>query len=266
MDRSTEGAGPSEVSPFSDVGVYPAANFRSHLTEEKIEEFHSKYQVERKVWYFFTPRKRDRIWHNPEVPPLFGGSVATGISEMAFKCGFRLPMLPILKKLLRQVGIAIGQLDPNSFFHINAFQARCLAKRMTPRTTLFWHHYELRRNSKSNGFYTIARRTGRADWAQTNSNNRGAHEKWVFISGPKMEKYGRWQDLDPSRLQYPEMLEADKHDYRLLCELDMSRVPLSDSRDNNWLVALWGSGNIYPYFFPIRMLLLLYFLFQFPMF
>lgn len=244
MDRSNEGTDPSVSSPFSDAIEYPAANRPSQLSEDDIEHFCSTYCVLKYVWYFFAPRKNDKIWQNPQVAAICGGGFATGISEAAFKCGFRLPILRILKSVLKQSGIAIGQLDPNSFIHVNTFQARCMASKVIPRTSLFWHHYELRRNPKSKGFYTIARRVGRPDWSFTNSNNKETHIKWVYVSGPKLEKFGVWKIVDPTRYVYPELTEADKHDYRLLCNLNMDKVPLSDSRDPDWLVGLWGNGNV----------------------
>lgn len=243
MERSTEGAGPSGVSIFSNAELYPAANLRSKLTEDNLEGMHDKYGIVKNLWHVFAPRKRDRLYHNPSVPSSCG-TVATGISEAAFKCGFRLPMLPLLKRLLKDMGIVIGQLDPNSFIHINVFQARCLELKMHPRTFLFWVHYDFRRNSKSHGFYTIARRSNRADWAQTNSNNKGSHEEWFFLSGPKIERFSTWRDVDPTKVVMPSFEGADKQDYKLLCGLDMGKVLLADSRNNDWLFALWGSGNI----------------------
>lgn len=60
----------------------------------------------------------------------------------------------------------------------------------------------------------------------------------MYVSGPRMEQFGTWKEVEPSRFVYPKLLEADKHDYRLLSELKMDRVPLTDSRDGDWLLGL----------------------------
>lgn len=57
--------------------------------------------------------------------PEYKASIAVGIDETSFKCGFMVPILPILKKLFKEMGIALGQMDPNGFIHINCYQARC---------------------------------------------------------------------------------------------------------------------------------------------
>lgn len=171
--------------------------------------------------------------------------VAVGISEAAFKCGLRLPLLPILKKLFREMGIALGQMDPNGFTHINGFQCRCLASRVTATTRLFWHHYDFRRNPKSRGFYTIARRPGRADWIQTNSNNKGSHNKWFQISGPKVGEFSVWREVDVSRVVMLKLTEIEEHDYQTLCLTPTERITLQTSRDPDWLLGLWGTGTFF---------------------
>lgn len=243
MDRSTGGAGPSAPSPFRDAVKYPAANHRSTLGEDKLRIFYDEYDIPRTLWYIYPAAKKDRIWNNPPVLEMHG-KIATGLSEAALKCGFRVPTLPLLKHLFEEMGIALGQLDPNSFIHINVFQARCTAANVDPRrTSLFWNHYEFRRNSKSKGYYTIARKTNRADWAQTNSNNKESHLKWFFFSGPKIAKYSVWKDVEPKDIVMPSLLGADAENYRKLCMLDMDKIPLSLSRDHDWLLALWGNGG-----------------------
>lgn len=244
MDRSTGEPGPSRVrSIFSDASVYPTANLRSQWTEEEISHFADKYDIPYGAWHVYGPTKRDRIYNTPPVPEGFGG-VAAGISEATLKCVFRVPMLPLLKKLFEDMGIALGQMDPNGFLHINAFQHRCLAARVEPQSSLFRYQYDFRQNPKGNRFYTIARRSGRPDWVQTNSNNKGSHDWWFFISGPKIAKLSEWRVVDPTKVVMPSILSADSADHRLLCEAEVDRIPLTTSRDNVWIRALWGNGNI----------------------
>ena len=235
MDRSAP-------SPFSDAALYPAANHRSTLTEEMVVGFYEEYHIPRTLWFIHLATRKDRIWHNPKVLEMHG-KTATGLSEAALKCGFRVPTLQLLKHLFKDMGIALGQLDPNSFIHINVFQARCMAANVDPRTSLFWHHYDFRRNGKSKGFYTIARKTNRVAWASTNSNNKESHTRWFFFSGPKIAQFAVWKDVEPKDIVMPSFPGADAEDYRKLCELDMGKVPLSLSRDKDWLFALWGNGG-----------------------
>lgn len=99
MDRSVEESSSSysATKVFSDSALYSAANLRSRLTEEKIEEFpiNIRYRLVLVVYLLFCALIGSIILS--EVAESLGG-IATGIFESAFKCGFRVPMLPILKK------------------------------------------------------------------------------------------------------------------------------------------------------------------------
>lgn len=210
MDRSDDEVGPSnELIPYGlmhyrDVALYPAANNPTHLKKKDIEGFHSEYHIPRGVYRLYMPEPTDRIYHTPPVPASHG-DIAIGISESAFKCGFRVPLLRLYKKIFHQMKIAFGQMDPNGLIHINCFQYQCLAEGIHPLSRLFLFHYNFRRNAKSHGFYTIARRSGRSDWAATNSSNKKTHTHWCFISGPKLTEFGVWHVVDPHKLLMHEL-------------------------------------------------------------
>lgn len=108
-------------------------------------------------------------------------------------------------------GTTHGQLDPNIFLHVNVFQAHCLAVKVRPRPSLFWYHYDFHRNPKIRGFYTIARRNNIANWAQTNSNNKGSHDEWFFFSGPNVAKFSTWRDVDPTKIVMRSFGGADEN-------------------------------------------------------
>ncbi|KAK1388193.1 hypothetical protein POM88_016371 [Heracleum sosnowskyi] len=114
MDRSPPdtaqslGSVPPERSPFHIISNYPAANFRSQLVEDIVSKFTKDYDIPTRAWHIYMARKNDRIWHNPPAPEGYG-QVATSVSEAAFKCGFRVPVLPLIKKLFAEMGIALGQ-------------------------------------------------------------------------------------------------------------------------------------------------------------
>lgn len=169
--------------------------------------------------------------------------MGTSISEAAFKCGFRVPFLPILKKLFDNMGIVLGKMDSNGFIHKNCFQARCLAANVQLKTSLFWYHIDFKRNSKNNSYYNISRRVGRADWDATNSNNRGSHEEWFYISGSKIVGYSTWRLVKPTKLIMPDLTSEEDNDYIALNGLEMGKIPRSDNRRNDWIFILWGSGN-----------------------
>lgn len=248
MDRSNDEPGPSRESVFSEEFAYPAANVSSRLTKVAISRIVDKYAIPTGAWFAYWADEHDRVYHRLRVPAGHG-SCCTGISEAAFKCGLRLPLLPILKRLFEEMGIALGQMDPNGFTHINAFQHRCLVARVEARTSLFWHQYDFRRNPKSNGFYTIVRRNGRPDWVQTNSNNKGTHDKWFYISGPRVARFSVWRVVDPKEAPLTAPAEGDVLDHRLLCEAIPGQLSLASSRDSDWPFALWGNGNISAYIF-----------------
>lgn len=119
--------------------------------------------------------EKDLIYHTPAVDWPYG-TFGVGISERALCCGLRFHLLPIIRPFFSCTRIDLGQLYPNRFIHFNAFQARCVKVEVEPRLSLFFHHFDFKENDKYAGFYTVARRSGKAEWAATNSNNRGTHD------------------------------------------------------------------------------------------
>lgn len=109
----------SASAVFKNSILYPTTNLRFKLIEEKVEDLPTKYKIPTSTWGVYVATRIDRIYDNPEVSESLGG-IAMGISEAAFKCGFRVPILPILKKLFRKMGISLGQMDLNGFIHTTA--------------------------------------------------------------------------------------------------------------------------------------------------
>lgn len=91
---------------------------------------------------------------------------------------------------------------------------------------------------KATGFYIIARRSGRSDWAATNSSNKKTHTHWCYISGLKLAEFVVWRAVDPNKLLMPELSIEEVQAYDKLVRSDVPKVPLSDSRDMDWLSAL----------------------------
>ncbi|KAK1360682.1 hypothetical protein POM88_045156 [Heracleum sosnowskyi] len=241
MDQPVE-YGPfySAMAHFS-ASRFPSANLNSVMTEAEVRSMPEKYDIGSSLFRTWAADETDLIYHTPTVAEEFG-SVALGVSERAFFCGLRLPLLPVLKKLLRYTSVALGQLDPNTFIHINTFQNRCLKAGVRPRLSLLLHHFDFRKNGKSVGFYQLSRRTGRPDWGTTNSSNRGTHDHWFYISGHKLVKYSVWREVDPALVTAPELSNEDRADYsRLYRPQEPNRIPLAVSRDKTWLRALWGT-------------------------
>lgn len=126
MDWSDQEVDPSEpLSPnhFRNISSFLAANNPTQLTKKLIKEFYSEYHIPKRVYHLYQPRENDRIYHTPTILSSFGGC-AIGISEAAFICRFRVPLLQLLKNLFRQMNIAFSQMDPNRFIHINTFKNR----------------------------------------------------------------------------------------------------------------------------------------------
>lgn len=155
-------------------------------------------------------------------------------------------------------------MDPNGFIHINCFQNRCLQAKVHPSTRLFWFHYDFWKNAKSPGFYTIAHRAGRADWAYTNSGNKKMHTHSYFISGLKLAEFVLWRELDTSKVQMPELTAAEQN-YAALVDLDVPQLSLSDARNKDWHFALWvavTAAQVLFFFFCFHFA----FVFQIPIF
>lgn len=103
MDRSVAETSSSSAvaNSFDNSILYPNANLKSKLAENNIEKFPTKYKTPTSSWGVYAASRTYRIYDNPEVPESLGG-IATGIFEAAFKYSFRIPMLPVLKKLLKR--------------------------------------------------------------------------------------------------------------------------------------------------------------------
>lgn len=173
---------------------------------------------------------------------------AVGISEIAFYCGLRFPLLPLVKVLLRDMGIAIGQLDLNGFIHMNTFQYRCLQHEVPSLSVLFWHHYDFRKNAKSPGFYNITPRTGRSEWAATNSSNKKTHSHWCYVVGPTLTRFSEWREVDPSeRVRLKALSDDEKLLYRKLNTplVPENKLPLATTRDGTWLKNMMGTSNVF---------------------
>ncbi|KAK1404279.1 hypothetical protein POM88_003884 [Heracleum sosnowskyi] len=197
---------------------FASANLNSVMTAAEVRNMAQKYDIPSSIFRTYEVDETDLIYHTPKVDEEFG-SVAFGVSERAFFCRLRLPLLPVLKKLLRYTSVALGQLDPNTFIHINTFQNRCLKAGVRPRLSLLLHHFDFRKNGKSVGFYQLSRRTGRPEWG-----------------------YSVWREVDPALVTAPELSNEDRADYALLHHpQEPNRIPLAVSRDKTWLRALWGT-------------------------
>ncbi|XP_074352149.1 uncharacterized protein LOC141691316 [Apium graveolens] len=221
---------------------YPVANNRSEMSKGRVVQMYDDYSVPRGFCWLYAPREDERIYDTPGVPEGYGGC-AVGVSEAAFKCGLRVPPLKLIKHLFFQIGIALGQMDPNGFIHINCFQNRCLHARIAPNTRLFWYHYDFRKNPKSPSFYTIARRAGRPDWMETNSNNNATHTHWCYVSGPRLAAMSIWCDVNPSLLLMPSLTLEEKENYTALVDVSVKKLGPGEFREKDWLFSLWVSSR-----------------------
>ncbi|XP_074376603.1 uncharacterized protein LOC141718130 [Apium graveolens] len=239
-------AGTSSIRPertgralFGSAADYPATNNRSVLSKGRVVQMYDDYSVPRGFCWLYAPREGERIYDTPGVAEGYGGC-AVGVSEAAFKCGLRVPPLKLIKHLFFQMGIALRQMDPNGFIHINCFQNRCLHAGIAPNTRLFRYHYDFRKNPKSPDFYTIARRAGRPDWTATNSNNKSTHTHWCYVSGPRLASMSVWRDVNPSLLLMPSLTLEEKENYTALVDVSVKKLGPVEFRDKDWLFSLWG--------------------------
>lgn len=127
MDQSNAEAGPSmhpeeNFGPahFHDIAAYPAANNPTQLTKDQIKDLYSEYHIHRGLYHLYKPEASDCIYHIPPEPEACGDG-AIGISEAAFKCRFRVPLLKLVRRFFVQMNIAFSQMDSNGFIHINTF-------------------------------------------------------------------------------------------------------------------------------------------------
>ncbi|XP_074352390.1 uncharacterized protein LOC141691559 [Apium graveolens] len=97
---------------YGSAADYPATNNRSELTKGRVVQMYDDYSIPRGLCWLYAPREGERIYDTPGVPDGYEGC-AVGISKAAFKCGLRVPPSKLIKHLFFQMGIAIGQMDPN---------------------------------------------------------------------------------------------------------------------------------------------------------
>lgn len=108
------------------------------------------------------------------------------IYTAVFKCIFRVPIHPFLKKFLDTCDVG-RELTPNSFFNINTFIACFFSRKIEPNIDIFWCHYKLTSTSKCAGFYSIGRKNTSQKWSKTHTKNKGFYENWFFF--PPWPKY-----------------------------------------------------------------------------
>ena len=73
----------------------------------------------------------------------------------------------------------------------------------------------------------------------------------------KLAEYGVWRAVDPSKLLMPTLEPEETKAYTKLVDSGIPKVPLSSSRDVDWLFALWGNGNLLSHAYPFAFSFLL---------
>lgn len=139
MDHSNAEAGLS-VRPdegfrpayYRNISSYPAANNPKQLSEKCLYKFHSEYHIPRGVYYLYMPKPTDRVYHIPVVPNGFDRG-AIGISKCAFKCGFRVPLLKLVRRLFIQFEDRLRSDGPERLYSYKHFSAQVSSGRRLPR-------------------------------------------------------------------------------------------------------------------------------------
>ncbi|KAL8126627.1 hypothetical protein AgCh_013758 [Apium graveolens] len=93
---------------FGSVASYPAANNQSELSKDRLGQMYFDYSIPRGYFWMYAFKDDERIYDTPGVPKGYG-DCNVGISEATFKCGFRVPLLKILRRLLARWELILGR-------------------------------------------------------------------------------------------------------------------------------------------------------------
>ena len=149
------------------------------LDEETVSRFKDRFQFPDRV-RVRQPTNEDRACH------FFPGEVC--FYEVAFTCGLRLPVHPFIMELLGFLGIAPGQLMPNSWrIMVNCMEIWLAANEDMIKVSELVHLYRLK-ESKEYGYYELVPWARRARIVRgLPSSFRYWKSRFVFVSGDDFE-------------------------------------------------------------------------------
>lgn len=139
-----------------NVARFPSYNRRSKIKKEKFNSMADDFNFA-DDYFVIMPDDDDRVY--TEVR--YHNTVGLGVSYLSFSCGLRVPIHSFIRKVILDTGLALGQVAPNSFYHINAFIHRCKLKGIGLSVHLFWHHFNITGSKKCSRFYAIGLRPKR---------------------------------------------------------------------------------------------------------
>ena len=171
--------GDTAVSAPQVVRAFHALEKVCGLDEETVSRFKDRFQFPECV-RVHRPTNEDRACH------FFPGEVC--FYKAAFTCGLRLLVHPFIMELLGFLGIAPGQLMPNSWrIVVNCMELWLAANEDMIRVSELVHLYRLK-ESKEYGYYELV------PWARRARITRGLPSsfrywkcRFVFVSGDDFE-------------------------------------------------------------------------------
>ena len=171
--------GDTAVSVPRVVRAFHALEEVCGLDEETVSRFKDRFQFPDRV-RVCRPTSEDRACH------FFHGEVC--FYEAAFTCRLRLPVHPFIMELLGFLGIALGQLMPNSWrIVVNCMEIWLATNEDMIKVSELVHLYRLK-ESKEYGYYELVPWARRARIVRgLPSSFRYWKSRFVFVSGDDFE-------------------------------------------------------------------------------
>ncbi|KAL2475081.1 Uncharacterized protein Adt_35817 [Abeliophyllum distichum] len=158
--------------------VWKCSFFPSEVNEKQLSDWHRTYSIPDEI-EFFVPGPNDRA----DDPPL--GCVA--LNQAVLAAGLRLPFPRIVRKFLREWGIAPTQLCPNGWRILLGFLI--LWNQLgfpRPSAREFNSLYSFKSDGKRSGWWyaSVKAKTGGSVVTQTPDSIKNWKKFWFFVRGP----------------------------------------------------------------------------------
>ncbi|KAL2526420.1 Uncharacterized protein Adt_11474 [Abeliophyllum distichum] len=158
--------------------VWKCSFFPSEVNEKQLSDWHRTYSIPDEI-EFFVPGPNDRA----DDPPL--GCVA--LNQAVLATGLRLPFPRIVRKFLREWGIAPTQLCPNGWRILLGFLI--LWNQLgfpRPSAREFNSLYSFKSDGKRSGWWyaSVKAKTGGSVVTQTPDSIKNWKKFWFFVRGP----------------------------------------------------------------------------------
>ncbi|XVF54423.1 hypothetical protein PTKIN_Ptkin05aG0179100 [Pterospermum kingtungense] len=164
----------------------PVDTIASTLTESDLEKIALEYHIDTNRYHLSLPKSSQRA--NSSFPHKHTFCFYAD----AFKSGLRLPLHPLIPKILHEFGLAPTQIYPNSWRVLICFISFCYAQKITPTVNLFlaiWHLLN-RSGDYNKGWWSFSAQNGFKLFEGLPSSNKGWKNRFFVIRTSEKDTLG----------------------------------------------------------------------------